>query len=84
VLGLNYPWRWEIAQYRGYNTRVLGDRFRSLKVLKTRDGVADVIIGLGFLGEIGAFMELPHPDQLTPSVYKSIVEQKKYNDQSLN
>lgn len=77
VLGLNHPWRFEYPEYRGYKTAVLQDRFRSLKILKTRDGSADIIVGLGFLGEVGAFSELPAAVNMTQNDYNNLTSIQK-------
>lgn len=72
VMALFNPQRYEIGNYRKYNIGLLKDRFRSLKILKTRDGVADIIVGLKFLGEIGQFFELPMGHEMTTRDYELI------------
>lgn len=82
VFGLISPVRYEFNEYRGYNINPnsggLGDRFKGLKVLKSRDGIADISIGLGFLGEIGKFVELPKAEDMTTEAYNRILNIKKY------
>ena len=78
VLALFSPMRYELNEYRGYNIRRLRNRFRSLHVLKTRDGESDVTKGLAFLGEIGIFNELPKSEEMTDSMYHQVENIKKY------
>lgn len=66
------PMRYDIQKYRGYKIDVLKDRFRSLSLLKNRDGDSDKTIGLKFLGEIGLFRELPRADLMTDDDYNII------------
>ena len=77
-MALFNPFRYEINPYRNYDINKLRDRFRSLKILKNRDGNADKIIGLEFLGEIGHFKELPLPKDMTNTEYERIMNIKKY------
>ena len=63
--------------YRDYkiNPKIggLGDRIRTLSILKNRDGEADKIIGLKFIGEVGHFEELPKAKEMSPEDYKNIM-----------
>tara|TARA_R110002012_G_scaffold74735_1_gene189377 strand:+ start:2503 stop:3576 length:1074 start_codon:yes stop_codon:yes gene_type:complete len=59
VLSLFSPRKYEIENFRGYDIIKLRDRFRSLSILKNRDGAADARIGLQFVGEVGNFREIP-------------------------
>ena len=81
VLALFSPNRYEFSTYRDFNIDAkaggLGDRFRSVKILKSRDGSADKVIGLGFLGEIGSFVELPKAEDMKDADYKYINSLKK-------
>lgn len=83
ILGMSYPQRWEIGSYRGYDLTRLGNRFRGLKLLKNRDGNADVLVGLKFLGEIGAFKELPEGKLMTDQNYDDIQSIRKTYDHSI-
>lgn len=56
------PNRYGIPEYNGYNTGVLGDRFRVIDCIKSRDGLPDVAKGLGYIGEAGIFVDLPRPE----------------------
>jgi len=77
VFALFNPQRYEIWKHRGYDVKKLQDRYRSLKLLKTRDGVADKLIGLKFIGEIGKFSELPKAEDMTDQNYNDIMNIKK-------
>ena len=59
IMSLFSPKRYELDDFRGYDITKLKDRFRSLTVLKNRDGESDVRVGLQFVGEVGHFGELP-------------------------
>jgi hypothetical protein len=65
VFGMFSPFRYEIGYYRGYKTLRLKDNCRFLSVLKNRQGVPDVHIGLYFDGMINYFEELPKSDTFT-------------------
>lgn len=73
VLALFSPNRYEIENFRGYNTKLIGNRFRSLSIIKNRDGEADKFIGLKFMGEVGHFSELPRASEMTEADYTAIL-----------
>lgn len=77
VLALFSPQRYEMDKFRDYNVSRLKNRFRSLSILKNRDGDADKIVGLKFIGEVGHFEELPRGVDMTENVYESITSIKK-------
>ena len=77
VFGLNCPYRFEIDSYRGYNIKLLKDRFRSIKLLKSRDGVSDIVVGLAFIGEIGLFKELKPGKLMTDEDYNFVLRPQK-------
>jgi replicative DNA helicase len=79
VIGLANPYQFEIPVYRNYDIKRLQDRFRSIKVLKSRDGISNVVVGMGFIGEVGIFKELPEGKLMTETDYKQILQIKKYN-----
>ncbi len=80
VIALNYPQRFNLHEYRGYNLDRLADRARFLSVLKNRDGNANIQLGAKFLGEIGAFTELPDASHMTEQVYAQLASYQKYID----
>jgi len=77
VIGLNHPFRWELDRYRDYDISRLKDRFRSVKLVKSRDGVADIVVGMGFIGENGSWLELPPGKEMTEETYTMIEKIKK-------
>lgn len=76
VFALFSPSRYEMKEFRGYLINPaeggLGDRYKHLQLLKCRDGNSDIHVGLGFLGEIGHFSELPKADKMTEDYYNYI------------
>ncbi len=68
-------------EHRGYKINPkeggLGGRYRSLQILKNRDGESDKTVGLEFIGEIGGFSELPKPSVISLSDYERINKIKK-------
>ncbi len=75
-LSLFSPVRYEMDTHRNYiidpKQSGLASRYRSLQILKNRDGEADVTIGLQFLGEVGHFQELPKSNLITSAEYTKI------------
>jgi hypothetical protein len=72
------PMRSKVEDPSGYQLDKLKDEygakyFRSLRLIKNSYGEDDVRIGLGFLGQIGMFKELPRLKEMTESDYQSIV-----------
>jgi replicative DNA helicase len=79
VMALFSPMRYELSEYKGYNITALRDRFRTLSILKTRDGEANIHKGLAFLGEVGMFQEMPRSESMTIQDYEKITNHTKYN-----
>ena len=81
VLAIFSPQRYEISPYRNYIINKadggLGDRFRSIKLLKNREGAADKILGTMFLGESGIIQELPPASEMQRINYDNINKIKK-------
>jgi hypothetical protein len=80
ILSLFAPKRYELERFRGYDITKLRDRFRSLTILKNRDGESDIRIGLHFVGEAGHFAELPKLKQFEadPKLYNQYGNLIKY------
>ena len=64
VISILNPHRERLKSYRGYDITKLEDKFRSLTILKSRYGTADVEIGINFFGGINYFKELPKPEEI--------------------
>lgn len=78
VLALFDPMRYKVPDPSGYALDKLKDDygakyFRSLRLIKNSYGEDDIRIGLGFLGQIGMFKELPRKRDITDEDYQSIV-----------
>lgn len=75
MMGIFYPWYYEIPSYNGINLERIGDNHRELSILLNRDGLSNLSIDLMFLGAANHFRELPR--EINDNVYKVI---KKYTD----
>lgn len=78
VLALFDPMRYKVADPSGYNLEKLKDQygakyFRSLRLIKNSYGEDDVRIGLGFMGQIGMFKELPRKSEITDADYQDVI-----------
>ena len=78
VLALFDPIRYKVADPSGYDLEKLKDEygakyFRSLRLIKNSYGSDDIRIGLGFLGDVGMFKELPKRKDITDADYERII-----------
>ena len=78
VLALFDPMRYKVEDPSGYDLNKLKDEygakyFRSLRLIKNSYGEDDIRIGLGFLGQIGMFKELPKRKDITDGDYDSVL-----------
>ena len=78
VLALFDPMRYKVADPSGYSLSKLKDSygakyFRSLRLIKNSYGEDDVRIGLGFMGQIGMFKELPKKKDMTDADYEAVI-----------
>jgi hypothetical protein len=83
VMALFDPMRYKVADPSGYNLDKLVDQygakyFRSLRVIKNSYGEDDIRIGLGFLGQVGMFKELPRKKEITDDDYESIINKSYF------
>jgi hypothetical protein len=83
VMALFDPMRYKVADPSGYDLDKLKDQygakyFRSLRLIKNSYGEDDVRIGLGFLGQIGMFKELPRKKDITDSDYEAITNKSYF------
>lgn len=79
VLALFDPMRYKVLDPSGYDLSKLRDQwgakyFRSLRLIKNSYGEDDVRVGLGFLGQVGMFKELPKRKDMTDAIYTSVVD----------
>jgi hypothetical protein len=75
--------RYKVADPSGYNLDKLVDSygakyFRSLRVIKNSYGEDDIRIGMGFLGQIGMFKELPRKKDITDADYEAIINKSYF------
>jgi len=85
VMALFDPLRYKVADPSGYNLDKLRDEygakyFRSLRLIKNSYGEDDIRIGLGFLGQIGMFKELPRRKDMTDDDYERVVNKTFFLD----
>lgn len=73
IMGLFAPDRYEMPEHRGYNIEVLEDNYRSLSVLKMRDGMPNTRIGLFFDGAVNYLQQLPKKDEMNPAYYTQLL-----------
>ena len=78
VLALFDPMRYKVSDPSGYDLNKLKDQYgakyyRSLRLIKNSYGEDDVRIGLGFMGQIGMFKELPRKSDMTDGDYQAVV-----------
>lgn len=59
VMALFHPFKYGMERHRGYPIIKLQRNYRSNHILKNRDGMDGLVVGMHFLGEVGKFKELP-------------------------
>lgn len=64
VISIFNPHRERLNSYRGYDISKLQSNFRSITILKSRYGEADLEIGFNFFGNVGIWKELPLPSEI--------------------
>lgn len=78
VITLTNPFMFEQSKYRGYNIEKLKDRFRGLRIIKSRDGTSNISLGLIYLGEAGIFKEAKPANLMTDADYEDIRKIEKF------
>ena len=83
VLALFDPVRYKVEDPSGYDLEKLKDvhgakYYRSLRLIKNSYGEDDIRIGLGFLGQIGMFKELPRLRDITDDDYDRITNKSYF------
>ena len=81
VIMLYYPYREKVANCEGYPIQsTLKSRGRIIQVCKNRYGKSELNVGSTFFGEIGKFVELPQPREISNyEPYLSLDGYKKLN-----
>jgi len=79
IIGLASPFYLGVEKCLGYDISKFRDRYRLAKVLKNRDGQAQLNISFLFIGEYGGYYQLPKADELNgkPEELKKIDEYYK-------
>ena len=83
VLSLFDPMRYKVEDPGGYDLSRLKDKigakyFRSVRLIKNSYGEDDIRVGLGFLGQVGMFKELPKVKEMTDSDYEDVVDKSYF------
>ena len=81
ALGLFAPDRYKITEHNGYDITKFRDRYRSMNIMKSRDGIANKKLPLFFNGAVDFFKELPKVDELEKMrlVYEHINQLNRKN-----
>lgn len=79
VLALFDPYRYNVKEFNGYDVESFisatgENRYRNLSLLKNSYGASDIDFGLGFLGEVGKFYELPTSGEIVKPRERSKVD----------
>ena len=62
-----------IKEFEGYRVDAMEGCFRSLQIIKNRDGDRGGRVGLKFGGSVGLFEELPCGLEMTSENYQSVL-----------
>ena len=73
VFGIFAPDRYEISDHRGYDISILRDNYRGISQLKSRDGEANLRLGLFFDGASNYIAELPKVKEITKADYDKVL-----------
>lgn len=79
ILAIFSPNKSKLSTHRGYDIKQLGDKFRSLCVLKSRYGEADVEDAVYYDGQCNKWVELMRPNEITD--YSMFDNPKWYQEQ---
>jgi len=85
VLSLFDPMRYKVEDPGGYDLSKLRDKwgakyFRSVRLIKNSYGEDDIRVGLGFLGQVGMFKELPKQKEMTEQDYEDVIDKSYFVD----
>ena len=69
IMALFNPSSFELHTDNHYDIDILGNRYRNLEIIYNRDGDPNINIGLEFIGEVGAFNELPPTSKIDYNKY---------------
>lgn len=76
AIALFNPFKYGVEKHNNYDIKKLHRSYRSLSILKNRDGQDNLSLGLFFMGATGFFKELPSASELTnnPELYNKILK----------
>ncbi len=85
ILALFDPMRYKVEDPSGYILDKLVDSYgakyyRSARLIKNSYGEDDIRIGLGFLGSVGMFKELPRKKEMTDEDYNSVIDKSFFKN----
>ena len=88
-IGVYYPLKFKLKTHRGFpiiaddgNFGGLRGRYRSLQLIKNRQGESEKAIAVNFFGEIGYFREFPKVDTISDfSIYTEIDNKQESIDE---
>lgn len=72
AIALFNPVTYNMESYNNYNIRRMLDKFKSVNVLKNRDGIGNTKVGYNFIGACGAYSELPIGTEMTEDDYNFV------------
>ena len=80
-IALFNPFRYGIEKHNGYDIKRLNRHYRSLSILKNRDGQDNLALSLFFMGANGLFRELPPSQDFinNPELYNKILKYSNGN-----
>lgn len=83
VAALFDPIRYKVEDPSGYDLDKLRDEFggkyfRSFRLIKNSYGEDDIRIGLGFLGSVGLFKELPRRRDMDDDIYQKVTDKSYF------
>lgn len=64
VIAVHSPHKFKLGTYRKYNIKELQQCFVAIFLLKSRFGTSDIMIPMGFYGDVSKYVELPKPDEI--------------------
>jgi hypothetical protein len=83
MISIYNPNRERLATSDHYNITELGDKYRSITILKSRWGESDYKIAMNFFGGVGIFRELPRPEEINDyEKYKYLIPPKSSKDRN--
>lgn len=85
AISLFNPYKYSLEEYMGYTVNDFTDgagnnKFRGLKIIKNSYGTDNLRIGLGFLGEVSLFKELPKKDDIKPKDLQAVINNQYFLD----